>query len=149
MRSYSDLLGKVYVEGDYDCYGLLRRYYKRMYDLELRNYARPNGFGYNGLNLITDNFDLEGFEVTSDALQIGDGIIMGIARSPMANHVAVYVGRGMILHHLYNTKSCEESFDASWKRRVLNIVRHPKVTEQNKLTPFEIVRVTPPYVAPR
>lgn len=143
MKSYIDLEGLPYAEGRDDCYGLARRYYRK-YGLNLRNYARPTGFSYYGMDLISKNLEAEGFvylDVALDRLEVGDGITMAINRSEFANHVAVYVGNRMILHHLHGAKSIAENFSDRWKSRVMNIVRHPKVTEQNTMAPDSVMKL--------
>ena len=153
MNSYSELLNKSYTDGDYDCYGLARRYFRKEYGLQLSNYARPVSFAHQGMNLISQNLAREGFvfvQASLDFLQVGDGIVMSIARAPLPNHVGVYVGNNYMLHHLYNSVSEVTNFDVSWKKRVVNIVRHPEVTRLNSLKPREIIEVYPPhYVQPQ
>ena len=39
---YEHLIGIEYKHGSNDCYGLIRRFYKDNFDLNLRNYARPH-----------------------------------------------------------------------------------------------------------
>lgn len=132
---YKSLLGLSYVEGDQDCYGLLRAYYKKNYDLELENYARPGDFARSGVDLIMDYFKDEGFELIEtnlNSLQLGDGIMFTINGSPLCNHVGVYVGNFMILHHLFNGLSREDAFTTKWKARVTSVVRHPEVTKRNE-----------------
>ncbi len=142
MRSYLGLEGLPYVEGRDDCYGLLRKYYWKNYQIRLENYARPFGFSFQGMDLINKNLEQEGFEyidLSLNHLEIGDGLVMSIGRTPLANHVAVYVGNRMILHHLQGQKSIAENLSDRWKARVLNTVRHPKVTEQNTMAPDSVM----------
>jgi cell wall-associated NlpC family hydrolase len=148
MRSYLELEGRPYVEGRNDCYGLARLYYWKNYQLRLENYARPSGFAYHKLDIINQHLEAEGFSYVDaplDRLEVGDGIIMGLGKAPLANHIGVYVGNRMFLHHLFGQKSIAENFGDRWKSRVLNIVRHPKVTEQNTMAPDSVTRIVLPY----
>lgn len=148
----NEFLGIPYLDGKDDCYGLCRKYYHLKYGLKLTNYARPLGFNFKGLNLISENLLREGFEyvdVSHDRLELGDGIVMAIAGALLANHVGVYVGNNFLLHHLYQKKSCKENFGPKWRARVLNIVRHPTVTEINrerKIPELNILELLPPHV---
>lgn len=152
MNDYEHLKGLTYIEGSQDCYGLLRQYYQHNYSLQMANYARPLGWHIVGMDLISDNLNAEGFEVVDvpfNRLELGDGIVMAIARSVLANHVGVYVGNNYMLHHLFKQKSCVENLDLSWKKRTLTVVRHPQVTEKNKYRTLPTVNITellPPHV---
>lgn len=129
-----DYLGRRYLDGRHDCYGLVRDFYRREYGLTLRNYARPVGFDHSGLLLLTDNFRREGFEIVNtpiSMLEPGDGLLMMLA-SRQVNHVGVYIGERKFLHHLYQRPSSAEMLDPRWQQRLSLIVRHPDVTEQNR-----------------
>lgn len=129
-----DYLGRRYLDGRHDCYGLVRDFYRREYGLTLRNYARPVGFDHSGLLLLTDNFRREGFEIVNTPISLlepGDGLLMMLA-SRQVNHVGVYIGEKKFLHHLYQRPSSAEMLDPRWQQRLSLIVRHPDVTEQNR-----------------
>lgn len=129
-----DYLGRRYLDGRHDCYGLVRDFYRREYGLTLRNYARPVGFDHSGLLLLTDNFRREGFEIVNTPIALlepGDGLLMMLA-SRQVNHVGVYIGERKFLHHLYQRPSSAEILDPRWQQRLSLIVRHPDVTEQNR-----------------
>jgi len=129
-----DYLGRRYLDGRHDCYGLVRDFYRREYGLTLRNYARPVGFDHSGLLLLTDNFRREGFEIVNTPISLlepGDGLLMMLA-SRQVNHVGVYIGERKFLHHLYQRPSSAEMLDPRWQQRLSLIVRHPDVTEQNR-----------------
>lgn len=131
---YKDLLGLPYLEGNQDCYGLLRRYYALNYGLSLRNYARPLDFA-DSIDLITQNFSNEGFiilDVSLDRLQIGDGLLFRLNNKRFVNHVGAFVGNGYVLHHLYQRLSSIDALTQVWKNRVVSVVRHPEVTELNR-----------------
>lgn len=138
---YSELLDKPYIAGDWDCYGLAKRFYAKVYGLELREYARPEDFAWNENNLIERNFFQEGFRITDvalDRLQEGDGILMRLKNAPLTNHIGVYVGNGLFIHHLHDQLSCEHNFGPLWKRKASGIVRHPEIEEFNRTrTPDE------------
>lgn len=150
---YKNLLDVPYVSGDHDCYGLGRRFYAQCYDLELRDYARPDDFAFNGKNLIYDNLEKEGFkivDVSLDRLQPGDGILMNINDAPLVNHLGYYVGNNLFIHHLFQLPSCEHNFSRFWRKKVSSIVRHPQVEEQNRTSPpdnvLHLLDLLPPHV---
>ncbi|WCD44162.1 hypothetical protein Lumi_023 [Xylophilus phage Lumi] len=129
-EEYKDLLGRKYVAGENDCYGLVKDYYKKIFDLELTDYARPEGFADFGIDLIVDNLLDEGFQmvdVPTPNLMRGDGLLFRVNGSTLTNHVGVYVGNGYFIHHLWNGLSNEEAMTTKWRGRVSSVVRHPDV----------------------
>ncbi len=130
--TYQHLLGLPYTSGEQDCYGLARRYYKDVFDLDLLDIARPDlWWEHEGFNLITDFVEADSWEsvgVNLRNLKVGDGLLFAFACSKI-NHVAVYVGNGLFIHHVYKQFSCETAVAQKWMSRCLGIVRHKKVTE--------------------
>lgn len=147
-----DLLNRPYQDGKVDCYGLARAYYQEEYGLSLRNYARPMGFNYEGLDLLADNFAKEGFEVVPlsgiTSLRKGDGLLFSILGSRNLNHVGVYVGSGYFIHHLYNGMSKCESLDTRWFNRISLVVRHPDITRinDNRIGTVSLLELLPPHL---
>jgi hypothetical protein len=47
----------------------------------------------------------------------------------------VYLGDGVILHHLYGQLSRRESFTEDWQRRVAMVVRHSSRIGQPQVQP--------------
>lgn len=143
-------VGLPYIDGKQDCYGLVRRAYHEAYGILLRNYARPIGFDHDGLDLITDNFRREGFEVVEPALTLlepGDGLLFKVA-SKTVNHVGVITCGTRFLHHLYQRSSAHDTLDPRWQNRLYAIVRHPDVTELNKQLSekVDLLSLLPPHL---
>lgn len=105
-----DLIGRPFVHGVYDCYGLLRDYYRKELDITLNQYPREYGwwnFPENS-SMILDYCEDAGFErIEFNELEKGDVVNFTIL-AKMVNHCAVYIGGGLILHHLANRLSCRE-----------------------------------------
>ena len=125
------LSGLEYISGKQDCYGLIRRYYQECYSVTLTNYARPIFFWDNGLNFIDDCFEKEGFDslIPGEKMRIGDLLCMNVASS-MPNHLAIYVGGGKILHHLFNCFSTHDDWNWKWKNRTLRTIRRRDLSPQ-------------------
>ena len=122
------LIGRPFSHGtDWDCYGLIRDYYKRNYNISLNRYDHNTIWWEDGKNFYLDNYEREGFfKVTDGTLDVGDLIIMNIM-SPIANHGAVYIGDGEILHHLYNRLSRKDVYGGYWAENTVCILRHKDV----------------------
>lgn len=127
---YKQLLGLPFTHGSRDCYELARDFYKLNWGIELTPYARPEEWWEHGMNLYMDHFYDEGFRVIDvhpRDLQIGDGFLMAVL-SDVANHCAMLVEPGVILHHRYGLLSNVEPYDSHWRKRTVAVLRHPKVS---------------------
>lgn len=144
--------GVPYLVGRDDCYGLVRRWVKDKYGMKLANYARPYGFDDLGLNLLTDYFQREGFLIVNvpfNRLEIGDLLLMRLAnRSGHPNHIGVYVGNGYMLHHLYGRPSVADPLTNRWTGRVIDIIRHPEISEKNQeqMQKIDMMTYLPPHL---
>ena len=145
--NYKHLLGRKYVDGKQDCYGLVMGYLKDVHSLPLKNFARPTQFWANrDFDLINNMLGHDGWQsmgLNTRNLQIGDVLIFAI-HSTMANHLGVYVGNGMMIHHLYQRLSNHEAITQSWTSRLLMIVRHPDVRIEYEKK--ELIELLPPHV---
>jgi cell wall-associated NlpC family hydrolase len=150
---YEHLIGRPFIHGSMDCYGLIRDFYKDNYDIELTNYARPDNWWDQGLNLYVDNYLAEGFEIFNglpkDYLP-GDAFLMAL-RSPVANHAGVLLDDGRILHHLYGSLSTADSFRPLYRDTMVAVLRHPMVAEieQQKVTTVDLTEIMPDAIRAR
>ncbi|MDX7989152.1 peptidase P60 [Xenorhabdus sp. 12] len=117
------LLGRPFVHGIWDCYSIVRDWYRLEREIELPNFTRSDGWWNRGENLYLNNFDKAGFIECSDELQVGDVIIMQVqANEP--NHAGVYIGEGVMLHHMYGQLSNRVSYSGYWQERTRLILRY-------------------------
>lgn len=131
MSRYVDiargLQGRSYEVGRWDCWGTVAAFYDQAFDIQLPNFARPLYFWDDGLDLINEGYQRAGFEVTDvplARLAVGDVLVMAVGHR-VANHCAVYVGQGQILHHLCERLSILEPLKVGWKTRTLWVGRRP------------------------
>ncbi len=119
------LEGRTFHFGVLDCYTLVQDWYRRVAQIELPDFEREDGFWTRGQHLYRDNLAAAGFEVvhTTEPWP-GDGLLMRIDSREVDNHAALYLGEGMMLHHLYGQLSRKERWDWPWQRRTTAIVRH-------------------------
>ncbi len=116
------LIGREFVHGIYDCYTLVQDYYKQTMEIDLPEFKREDGWWDRGENLYLENVYKEGFVDVTD-IQIGDLILMQI-RSPVPNHGAIYIGEGLILHHLYGKLSKTDVYGGYWQKVTTKILRY-------------------------
>jgi proteasome lid subunit RPN8/RPN11 len=117
------LTGRAFVHGVHDCYALVRDYYAEQ-GVILNDYPRAWDWWKDGGNLYRENFASEGFtEVPRESLREHDLILMQV-RAPVENHMAVYLGGNVILHHLIGGLSRREVFQEFYQRRTTAVLRH-------------------------
>lgn len=151
--------GISYVTGRDDCYGLVRKWMKKHYDMQLTNYARPLAWDESGMNLLHDFFDREGFQLIHtplSRLEIGDVLLMRLVNiknrhAGVPNHIGVYVGNGYVLHHQYGIKSKADALNERWRGRVLDTLRHPDIAAKNaeQIEKVDLMDFLPPHLKAR
>jgi proteasome lid subunit RPN8/RPN11 len=91
-----------------DCYAIIKDYYYMERGIKLPEYPRSANWQEESGDLYTNNFEKAGFvRISKTELQPGDVVLMQI-RSKFPNHGGVYLGNGLLLHHLHNKLSRRE-----------------------------------------
>lgn len=120
-------VGRAFSYGVLDCHTLMYDYYKREFNIELIRPDSVNHWWDAGQDLYMDNFEKGGFvDVTDRKLKRGDVIFMQL-RAKRTNHVAVYIGDGLILHHVSGRLSSRDVYDGYWQEITRRIGRHKEV----------------------
>jgi len=121
------LVGREWSHGVLDCYSLVRDWFRSERGVLLPNFARFDDWWKRGENLYLDNFAQVGFEAVNSAdlrnLQPGDCFLMQVA-SPVPNHAAVYLGDGLILHHLQGRLSSRDVYGGYWHKVTTHTLRY-------------------------
>lgn len=119
------LIGRPFVYGTLDCRTLHRDYYKRELGIEIPEFQYEDNWWENGKNLFVTNYRKGGFVEVGD-LRKHDTLLIQIPPSPVANHCAIYLGDGQIMHHLSGRISNTEPYldGHGYARAVRMIVRH-------------------------
>lgn len=118
------LVGREWAFGVLDCYSIIRDWYAENRGVELPDYHRVDDFWKRGENLYMDNFRHAGFyEIPVNDLVAGDVILMTNG-SAMPTHGAVYLGDGMILHHVQNRLSSRELYSGMWQQNTVGALRY-------------------------
>lgn len=116
------LLGRQWAHGQMDCYSLLQDYYAEKLAIDLPDFERQADWWLKGDDLYAKNFADCGFRKVDD-LKEHDIILMQL-RSPVVNHGAVFIGDGLILHHLYRKLSSRDVYAGFYRKHTAVIVRH-------------------------
>lgn len=119
-------VGRPYLFGTFDCYSLVTDYYAREFDIRLARmgHARIKQWWRHGHDIIEDNWRAQGLApVTDGSFEPGD-ILTFAMDSEVANHIAVYVTGDIMIHHLVNRLSRNETLGPFWMSRLKHHFRH-------------------------
>ncbi|MCE5333370.1 MAG: C40 family peptidase [Desulfobacteraceae bacterium] len=116
------LVGRQFRMGVFDCYGLVRDWYRQERSTTLPLFPRDPDWWTNGEDMIADNFRTAGFVEVPEVAKVGD-VVVGKILARVENHCAVYIGDGLILHHLAGRLSRREAL-GPWMRYKTRVFRH-------------------------
>jgi proteasome lid subunit RPN8/RPN11 len=118
------LVGRKWSHGVLDCYAIIKDWYKQERNIELLDFFRSDDWWKRGENLYLDNFSKAGFyKITQEELQEGDVILM-VINSSVPNHGAIYLGDGLILHHVHGRLSTRDVFGGYWLKNAVTYLRY-------------------------
>lgn len=117
------LLGRPFVHGFWDCYAIIRDWYQLERGITLPNFKRTDGWWDRGENLYMKLYAEAGFVPASGEVQIGDVIVMQV-KAEEPNHAAVYLGDGVMVHHMYGQLSNRVPYGGYWAERTITILRY-------------------------
>ncbi len=117
--------GRPYIEGVFDCFGLLRDYYRREFDITISDYPRIEDDGTMGYTRFMERYEKEGFYRLPEGTEPikGDVFLMQLFEA-VVNHIAVYIGNEQILHHNRDRLSRREVWGGYWKKCATIHLRH-------------------------
>lgn len=121
------LLNRPFVWGVFDCYSLIRDYYKLTYAIDLPNVPRGDEWWNRGQDLYRDHLKPAGFrEIEMSQAKPGDGFLMRFMGSDKLNHAGLLLPNSLILHHLPTRLSRREPAGL-WARGADMWVRHEAI----------------------
>jgi proteasome lid subunit RPN8/RPN11 len=112
-------------DGRGDCYALIKDWYKLEWGIDLPEWPRDNDWWRYGRNHYLDLYEASGFARLpgGEAPIRGDLALARIGALAVPTHGAIYLGDGLMLHHLPNRLSVIEPC-ARWARQVVCWIRH-------------------------
>lgn len=117
------LLGRQWAWGTHDCYGLIRDGILEHGGVALPDFARAWLWWERGGNIIAEQFEQAGFVPVAGAFRHCDVIGMQI-RSPVINHLGLFLEPDIILHHMFNRLSAREVYGGVWQLATVLHLRH-------------------------
>lgn len=119
--------GRPYVFGVMDCYSIVREYLQREHGIEMDFLAqcRVPDWAKKGHNFFVDNYQSQNLVrlPTGTEPQPGDLFFIQV-NNRVPDHIAVYVGDDMILHHQHGRLSCKSIYSGFWQYRTTHHLRH-------------------------
>lgn len=114
--------GRVFRHGTADCYALVRDWYRQERQLALPLTPRDPDWWDKGQNVIADTIlagSFPGFEAlaANAALEHGDVLLFQVG-ARVINHTGIYMGNGLVLHHLTRRLSRIDVL-GPWKEKYL------------------------------
>jgi proteasome lid subunit RPN8/RPN11 len=120
-------LGRQWAYGIYDCYSLVRDYYKREFAIQLDDYDRGDEFEWTSpeWRMFEKNFQAQGFIDAEGPAQKGDVLLMQL-QAQFANHVGIIADppRNIFYQHLLGRLSEENIFGGYWAKHTNRLLRH-------------------------
>lgn len=132
----ADYLGRQFCYGVYDCYSLIRDYYRRELGIILDDFDRTELFtngvldwNTQGWTKIISNYAGQGFvevDVYGNNLKVGDLLLMQIGNAESANHLGIFTDavNQVFMHQLLNHPSKQEVFGHPWDMYTIKYLRH-------------------------
>ena len=126
--------GREFTHGVLDCYTLIQDWYRRELAVELPDVERRDDWwqdrpGRPHDDLYMQHFAAAGFVAMQGEPQRHDLIVMQV-KADVANHGAIYLGDGVMLHHLHGQLSTETVYGGYWLRHTVALLRHREVIDR-------------------
>lgn len=122
-RGELPLVGRQFVLGHTDCWGLVMSYYRQEHGITLQDYRVDYPWWERGENRYLDNWHACGFREFDGPPKPGDMAIMQVS-APVANHAGILLADGLLLHHMYGMLSQRVPYGGYWKERTVKVLRH-------------------------
>lgn len=119
------LYGRQFRFGVTDCYSFVRDYYKQVRGIILPNYPREYRSWYNKVSDYEDHYKEAGFVEVGRGLGDlqKDDVILFRLNSPVLNHAGVYLGNGLVGHHLEDKLSKTDAIER-WGKFAEKVLRY-------------------------
>lgn len=120
------LLGRAFVPNVRDCYELVRAWVWQKRRIRLKSVPRDPYWPEQGGNVLEESFRSVGCrQIGVDEARAGDGLLIAVG-SRCANHCAVLLENGLMIHHRFGKLSVKEPWSSAWRRLTKMAVRYER-----------------------
>jgi proteasome lid subunit RPN8/RPN11 len=121
------LVGREWIWGSHDCYGLIRDGFYVYTGIQLPDYSRDWLFWRRGEDIVSSRISPNGFVEMPHGTQPRHCDILGMAiNSKVINHLALFLEPDHILHQLYRKLSVSELYSGLWYENTKLHLRHER-----------------------
>lgn len=118
------LLGRPFVWGVFDCFTLVRDYYRDTFGLLIDDFGGyPENAALDGMDLYARRFAAAGFQEVATPRE-HDVLLLQIPPAQDASHAAIYLKDETIMHHLRGRLSMRQPYGGAWRMATRKILRH-------------------------
>ena len=126
LSSFNKYIGRKWEIGKTDCFTLIKDFYKNELNISLNEYHRDENYLSYLEKLFDKHYKREGFQKTN-TLRKYDCILFSRREGSPSNHIAVYLGNGLMLHQPSKSFSRVEDYTKRHKLKTNYIIRHDEV----------------------
>ncbi len=133
---YNGYVGKIFFCGKNDCYSLVKSFYKNELDIDIPDFIpnrRSNELiitSHKYGELIENHCEENGWKKLSsfEELRAYDSICFDYQRKGITDHIGIYLGNNLILHHPSESYSCVEQINPKSLKFFRMILRREGLT---------------------
>jgi proteasome lid subunit RPN8/RPN11 len=119
------LLGRQWISGVQDCFALFQDYYREKLGIYVDRPDITLEVLANGAPMLFEWMRTQDFVRVQGKPKEHDVLCMSIlCKSGQCNHVAIYTGNNVMMHHLINELSAIRVYGGAWERNTVAIARH-------------------------
>lgn len=123
-------LERPWIYGMYDCYGLVRDYYRGEFNIVLDDYERGQEFEWKSSEwrMFEKNFRAQGFSEIDGEIRKGDVLLMQL-QADFPNHVGVFhePSQNIFYQHLLDRLSEANVYGGYWQKNTVKLLRHKEL----------------------
>jgi len=108
-----------------DCWGLLRLFYKEIFNIVLPSYHEnyQTAFDEKEISQLINNKKTDWYPVQYNDINFGDGVLLRLKGEPM--HIGIVLRKNKMLHVTEKTNSVVENYSGLiWRKRIIGFFRH-------------------------
>ena len=123
FRLSQPLEDRPFIHGVLDCYSLVRAWYWQNKQQLVPDVPRENRWWTRQeVDLYEENYHQVGFhDIDKEDVDVGDMVIFRL-HGKYSHHAGLYIGNGLMIHHLQRERSCIEPF-SRWQKFATRFTR--------------------------